>query len=173
LTRRHECLLLCAFEQTCFLVMSTANQLAIAMLAVFVVAVIGCHKQKSADAELANAVKVLERAEPGPQFAPGAPAASVANPAAAPAQASPEAVTSQPVAQQMSQALTAYKAGDYSDAIARLQWLRTKATRTPEQTMAIQDAMAAVMTELYARAEKGDARAQQALKQHQEMRNKR
>jgi len=160
-------------ERSPGLFMTNPRPLAVIVLAVSVVVVTGCHKQKAADAELAKAVKLLERADSGPQPAPVAPVPPVANSAAAPAPPRQEAVATQPVAQQMNQALTAYKAGDYVDAIARLQWLRTQATKTPEQTMAIQDAMAAVMTELYARAEKGDARAQQAIKQHQETRNKR
>ena len=157
-------------EQNRSLVMRIPNSFAVAILSVSVVAMTGCHKQTDASAELANAVKSLEKAEPVP---PPAPAASVtAAPPEAPAgQASQEAVINQPVAKQMSQAMTAYKSGDYEDTIARLEWLRNKATKTADQTMAIQDAMAAVMTDLYARAEKGDARAQQAIKQHQATRN--
>ena len=152
--------------------MKTPNPLTAAMLAVLFVAATGCHKQADANTELANAVKALEKAEPGPAQGPVAPVplAASAAPAAA---ASQEAVIRQPVAQQMSQAQTAYKGGDYVDAVTRLQWLRAKVTKTPEQTMAVQDAMAAVMAELYARAEKGDTRAQQAIKQYQENHNKR
>lgn len=153
------------------LVMRKLAPLAVAILGVFIGAGAGCHKQADANAELANAVKVLEKADPGqPPVTAPPPEAVSANAAAPPSQ---EAVIVQPVAQQMSQALTAYKGGNYVDAITRLQWLRTKAAKTPEQTMAIQDAMAAVMAELYARAEKGDARAQQAIKQFQETRNTR
>jgi hypothetical protein len=39
--------------------------------------------------------------------------------------------------------------------------------------MAIQDAMASVMVDLYNRAAKGDAAAQQAIKKYQENRNRR
>ena len=119
-----------------------------------------------------KAAKALEESASAPAPAPvAAPIQTPASPAPA-AQPAQQAVTSQPVAQQMSQALSAYKSGDYLDAVTRLQLLRTKVAKTPEQTMAIQDAMAAVMAELYARAEKGDARAKQAIKDFQEMRNK-
>jgi hypothetical protein len=118
-----------------------------------------------------KAAKVLEQSRPSPVPAPvAAPVQPVAAPAPAAQPAQP--VTSQPVAQQMNQAMAAYKSGDYLDAVTRLQLLRTKVAKTPEQTMAIQDAMAAVMAELYARAEKGDTRAKQAIKEFQEMRNK-
>jgi len=156
------------FEQTRLLIIGISKRLAIVILAAAVVAVTGCHKQTDASSQLANAVKVLEKSDPGQ---PPAPATSVAAPAAPSGQASPEVLISQPVAQQMKQAMTAYKTGDYQDTITRLEWLRNKATKTADQTMAIQDAMAAVMTDLYARAEKGDARAQQAIKQHQATRN--
>ena len=123
------------------------------MLAFFVLAVAGCHRRGDANAEMARAVKELEQGTPGQP----------------PAQAG----TSLPVAQQMNEAMVAYKGGDYLDAIMRLQVLRSTGTKTPDQTMAVQNAMAAVMTELYSRAEKGDTRAQQAIKQYQEERNKR
>ena len=150
--------------------MRILKPLAIFIMAVLVAAVTSCSKQVDANAELANAVKVLEKADSGQPPAP-VEAAPTAPSAAAPGPTSQETITSLPVAKQMSQAMTAYKGGDYQDTIARLEWLRTKAIATPVQTMAIQDAMAAVMTDLYARAEKGDARAQQAIKQHQATRN--
>jgi hypothetical protein len=142
-----------------------------ALLAVFLMAT-GCRKQADANTELANAVQALEKAEPTPPPAAVAPA-PVAAPAAAPAPVNQEAVIRQPVAQQMSQAMASYKGGDYVDAVTRLQWLRAKVTKTPEQTMAVQDAMASVMAELYDRAAKGDTRADQAIKQYQADRNKR
>ena len=40
---------------------------------------------------------------------------------------------------------------------------------TPEQRMAMQDAVAAVMGEIYGLAEKGDARAIQAVRQYEQM----
>ena len=152
--------------------MKKLNPFAIGILAVFVLAVVGCHQQGDANAEMAKAVKVLEQADAAQPPAPAptqSPAVGSAAPAAQPGQ---QPATSQPVAQQMSQAMASYKGGDYTDAIARLQLLRTKVAKTPEQSMAIQDAVAAVMAELYARAEKGDTKAQQAIKQWQEVRNK-
>ena len=60
----------------------------------------------------------------------------------------------------MNEALAAYKNGNYQDAVTRLQVMRAKAAMSPQQRMALQDAMGAVMTEVYALAAKGDARAQ-------------
>ncbi|MEO6036622.1 MAG: hypothetical protein ABIQ35_15335 [Verrucomicrobiota bacterium] len=150
------------FERARFFVFNPLRRLAIPILAIFVVSLAGCKKQPDANAELANAVKALEKADTGQNPAPTpAPAASA------------DAVSSQPVARQMSEAMTAYKSGNYDDAMSRLHLLRSRAAKTPEQTMAVQDAMAAVMTELYDRASKGDTKAQQAIKQYQENRNNR
>jgi len=67
--------------------------------------------------------------------------------------------------------MTVYKGGNYEDAIARLQKLRAQPARTPQEAMAIQDAVAGVMGELYALAAKGDARAQQAINHYQRLQN--
>jgi hypothetical protein len=69
----------------------------------------------------------------------------------------------------MKQALVAYKAGDLEDAVTRLQKLRMTVALTAQQRMAVQDGVAAVMTEIYGRASQGDARAIQAVKQYEEM----
>jgi hypothetical protein len=73
----------------------------------------------------------------------------------------------------MSQAMTLYKNGEYENAVTRLQTLRDRATLSPQQNMALQDAMAAVMTDIYSRAANGDARAQQAVKQYEQSKNMR
>ena len=67
----------------------------------------------------------------------------------------------------MSQALAAYKAGELEDAVVRLQRLRATPVMSPEKRIAVNDAIAAVMNEIYAMAEKGDARAKQALKTYE------
>jgi hypothetical protein len=59
------------------------------------------------------------------------------------------------------------------DAVARLQWLQYQAPKTPEQTMALLNAEAAVMNELNARAARGDARAQEAIRQYTQRQNAR
>ena len=69
----------------------------------------------------------------------------------------------------MQQALAAYKGGDLQDAVTRLQRLRAAPTITSQQRIALNDAMAAVMTEIYGLAAKGDARARQAVKQYEQM----
>lgn len=72
-------------------------------------------------------------------------------------------------AQELKQAITEYKAGKMEDAVTRLQLLRSQSVLSPEQRMALQDSMAAVMTEIYALAEKGDARAVAAVAQYEKM----
>lgn len=151
------------WEHTRFIALSIPTRLSAFVLAIILASAAGCKKQADANTELANAVKLLEKSEAG-QPPPPAPA---------PTEPGQAALSSQPVAQQMSQALTAYKGGNYDDAVSRLQLLRTRAVATPQQTMVVQDAMAAVMTDLYDRASKGDVKAKQAIQQYQENRNAR
>lgn len=121
---------------------------------------VGCgSSQPDANSELEKAAKALEQADAA-QAAP-APAQP-----AQPVVAAPAAATQTPV-QQMSQAMTYYKNGEYETAMANLQTLRDRAAMTPQQNMAVQSAMAAVMTDIYTRAANGDARAQQAVKQYE------
>ncbi len=132
--------------------------------------VCGCGQKTDADSELERAARALQEAEPAP--APGSSPAPVTSPvyvpsgtAAQPAQAQP----TPPPAEQMSEAMTAYKSGNLEDAVTRLQRLRATPAMTPQQRMALNDAMAAVMTEIYSLAAKGDARAIQAVKQYEAM----
>ncbi len=93
-------------------------------------------------------------------------------PASASAPASGEydaAVAALVPAQELKQAITEYKAGKMEDAVTRLQLLRSQSVLSPEQRMALQDSMAAVMTEIYALAQKGDARAVAAVAQYEKM----
>jgi hypothetical protein len=71
--------------------------------------------------------------------------------------------------EQMKGAMDDYKAGRFEDAVTRLQLLRSMAALSPQQRMALQDSMAAVMTEIYTMAEQGDARAQAAVLQYERM----
>ena len=119
--------------------------------------VVGCSKKTDASTELAKTVKVLKQAAPAPQ---------------ASAQPSANAPSALP-AQQVSQALTSLKEGKYTETIVQMEMARYNPNKTPQQMIAIQDAMAAVMSDLYARAANGDAAAKQAIKQYQENRNKR
>jgi hypothetical protein len=128
------------------------------VLAITVAVSGGCGKKTDAEAELANTITVLEQPSPAPQ-----PAAT----------ASPDTPASPQPAQQVNQALASLKAGNYSDTIRHLELARANPNKTPAQMMAIQDAMASVMTDLYGRAARGDVAAQQAIKQHQEERNRR
>ena len=124
------------------------------LLAGLGLALSGCEKSKDASTELEKAAAALAKAEPAP--APAEPA-----PAEAPAYVAP--------AQQVQQALTDYKAGRMEDAVTRLQVLRNTPVLSPEQRMALQDSIAAVMAEVYALAEKGDPRAAAAVAQYERL----
>ena len=100
-----------------------------------------------------------------PSAAPSQPAQAL-QPAPAP-EASPAP------AQQMNEAMVAYRAGNLEDAVTRLQNLRAMPTMTAQQRMAMNDAMAAVMSEIYILAGKGDSRAIQAVKQYEQMQTQR
>ena len=127
------------------------------------VAAFGCSRKTDANAELEKAASLLANVATTPEAAPAQPS-QPNQPAPAPAAASERA----PV-QQMKQAMAAYQAGQLEDAVTRLQRLRAMPTMTPRQRMAMNDAMAAVMTDIYALAAKGDGRAIQAVKQYEEL----
>jgi hypothetical protein len=136
------------------------------------VAVAGCSKQPDADSALEAAVQAMEQPEAGQPVAAPVPQPTSPSHAAAPTQPTP-AIATTAVAQQMNQAVTAYQGGHYVDAVTRLQQLRAMTGKTPEQTMALQEAIAAVMGELYTRASKGDARAKAAVKEYERIQNAR
>lgn len=117
-------------------------------------ALCGCRAQTDAKTELEKAASAL--AEPPPAQAAQPAAEAATQPAPAPGQ-------------QMNQAMEAYKAGQFEDAVTRLQKLRATPAMSPEQRIALNDAMAAVMTEIYSLAAKGDARAIQAIAQYERM----
>jgi hypothetical protein len=136
----------------------------------------GCSHKEDAKTELEKTADLLSKTEtaqspPPPAPEPAAPATVEANIPDQPAQSAPAATTTP--SQQMRQALTAYKSGELEDAVTRLQKLRATATLTPQQRMAVQDSVAAVMTEIYELAAKGDSRALQAVKQYEQMQTSR
>lgn len=131
--------------------------------AALAVALPGCSKKTDATAELEKAASTLATAETAP-----APAAAPSQPTQ-PLQPAPAPEAAPAPAQQMNQAIVAYKAGQLEDAVTRLQKLRAMSTMTPQQRIAMNDAMAAVMTEIYSLAAKGDGRAIQAVKQYEQM----
>lgn len=135
--------------------------------AVVMLAGAGCSRPANTNAELDKAAKTIAAEEASQKGA--------AVPAAAPARSADTAtaVVAQTPAQQMDQAIAAYKKGELQDAVTQLQKLRAQAAISPGQRMALQDAMAAVMTDIYARAAKGDASAQQAVKEYERMQNRR
>jgi hypothetical protein len=121
----------------------------------------GCGKKTDAKDELEKAANALAQAQPvqpaEPQQAAPAPDAQ---PAATPAE-------------EMKKAMAAYKAGEFEDAVTRLQILRARPVMTPEQRIALNDGMAAVMREIYDLAAKGDPRAVQAVRQYEYMQTQR
>jgi len=123
-------------------------------LAALVLGLSACGKQ--------NAVEELEKSAAAMDKA-----ATPADPSADPSTA---ALTP---AQQVKEAITDLKAGKMEDSVTRLQLLRAQPALTPEQRMALQDSMAAVMTEIYTLAEKGDARALAAVAQYEKMQTSR
>ena len=133
----------------------------------------GCSRKTDAKTELEKAVTTLSQAEQPAPAAPEPAAVSAAGIPESPGTTEVSAVPAPPPAQQMRQALIAYKAGDMEDAVTRLQKLRMTVALTPQQRMAIQDSVAAVMTEIYGLAERGDARAIAAVKQYEEMQTSR
>jgi|GEM_PF-439150 len=116
-------------------------------------ALMGCHAKTDANQQLDEAARTMQKTEVAP----------------APASQPQSTVLVSSPAQEMNQAVSAYKAGQVEDAVTRLQRLRATPTLTPQQRIALNDAMAAVMSEVSALAAKGDPRAIQALKQYEKM----
>lgn len=132
----------------------------------------GCSRKSDAKSELEKAAAIMEKADAS------APApAQQAAPTATPLPTAPGAEAAQPAAtttsQQMRSAIAAYKAGNLDDAVTRLQKLRATPAMSPEQRIALNDAMAAVMGEIYAQAAKGDTRAAAAVKQYEDLQTRR
>ena|SRR5437762_2635238 len=126
----------------------------------------GCGHKKDAASELDKAAAAMAKFEAPQPVATPLPAAPN-QPASSPEPAAAPAVP--PPAQQMQQAVAAYKAGQLEDAVTRLQLLRMTPVLTPDQRMVLQDSIAAVMTEIYTMAEKGDTRAIAAVMQYEKM----
>lgn len=139
-------------------------------VAAFVVSLAGCGKEASVDAALDNAVKEMQTPPPDAQVATPAVQAPPP-PASSAASAKPAPAATTQVAQQMNQAVASYKGGNYEDAVRRLQWLRAQKGNTPQQIMALQEATAAVMADIYALAARGDARAKLAVKEYERLQN--
>jgi hypothetical protein len=133
----------------------------------------GCSHKTDAKTELDTAATLLDKTESAPVAS--APAPESAAPMATAPAAVPESVAGLAAtpAQQMHLAISSYKTGDLEDAVTRLQKLRATPTLTAEQRMAVQDSVAAVMTEIYTLAAKGDAKAIQAVKQYEVMQTSR
>ncbi len=128
----------------------TPRPLSLALAAIVVIGLSGCGKPDPV-AEMEKAAVTLEKT------APSAPAtAATAEPAPVPAR-------------EVKQAITDFKAGKLEDAVTRMQMLRAQPTMSPDQRMALQDSLGAMMTEIYSMAEKGDPRAIAAVAQYEKM----
>lgn len=124
-------------------------------LALMMPGLLGCHKESPAEA-LEKSVTAMEKAGGPP----------------APADAGTDPAVVNPV-QQVKEAVSDLKAGKLEDAVTRLQLLRAQPVLSPEQRMALQDSMAAVMAEIYALAEKGDSRAAAAVAHYEKLQTSR
>lgn len=131
-----------------------------------------CSHKTDAKTELEKAATVLNKSEGAPAQPAPAPEPVAISVESAPASMSTPVPIISPV-QQMQSALASYKGGELEDAVTRLQKLRASPTLTAEQRMAVQDGVAAVMTEIYGLAEKGDTKAIQAVKQYELMQTSR
>jgi hypothetical protein len=144
----------------------------IAILAICISTVeTGCSRKTDAKGELEKAAAILEKPD-APVAAPSQQPAPSASPAPAPSVAETVQLATTP-SQQMRAAIAAYKAGNLDDAVTRLQKLRATPAMSPEQRIALNDAMAAVMNEIYAQAAKGDTRAAAAVKQYEQLQTQR
>jgi hypothetical protein len=114
-----------------------------------IIAFPACHRQADPVSELEKTAAALKDAPPA---------------ADAKAEAAP--------ATQVKEAIAEYKAGKMEDAVTRLQILRMQPTMTPEQRMALQDSVAAVMAEIYELAQKGDPKAIAAVQAYERMQNR-
>ena len=123
--------------------------------ALIVTSLTGCGK-KDAIAELEKSAASLEKSS---KDQPAAPVSGDYDPA----------VGALVPAKEVKEAIAEYKAGKMEDAVTRLQLLRSQTTVTPEQRVALQDSIASLMAEIYAQAEKGDARARAAVVQWEKM----
>lgn len=119
----------------------------------------GCKKPDAVN-ELEKAAAAMEKAEP--TTTPATPDPGTSSEPSGP-----------PPVKQVQQAIADYKAGNMEDAVTRLQLLRRMAVISPQQRMALQDSIAAVMTEIYTLAEKGDPRAVAAVQRYQQLQNAR
>jgi len=126
----------------------------------------GCGHKADAKSELEKTASLIASSETAQ---PSAPATPEPQPAPTGGAVLEPYVPDAPPAQTVKQAITAYNAHEYEDAVVRLQKLRASTALTAEQRMALQDSMAAVMAEIYALAEKGDQRAVAAVKAYEAM----
>lgn len=135
-------------------------------------AITGCGNDKpDPNAALNQAAQTFQ--EPTPAAQPAPAAAPVQQPVAQQAAPVQPAVQTPPPSQQIQQAMSDYQAKNYQDAVTRLQRLRATPVMSPQQRIAVNDAIASVMNELYALAAQGDARAAQAVKAAEAMQNQR
>jgi len=151
-------------------IFSFMNKLLYLATALLITVAAGCGRKPEVKAELEKAAETLARTdtEPAPQAQPSTPASPVTDAGPAETSTEPKVVP----AQEMRQALAAYKDGKLEDAVTRLQKLRAIRTLTPQQRMTVQDSVAAVMNEVYELAAKGNVKAIQAVRQYEEMQTK-
>ena len=123
------------------------------LLAVMAAGLTACRKADPVS-ELEKTAVAIEKAEKAPATAAGDfdPAVAATIPS-----------------KEVKQAITEFKAGKMEDAVTRLHKLRAQSNLSPQQRLALQDSIAAVMAEVYSLAEKGDAKAAAAVTQYERM----
>jgi hypothetical protein len=147
-------------------IMKNSSFLTAVLFAGAAVGLTGCSHKPDAKSELDKAAAILEKSDSTVVAPPQAASSPTPVPTApVPGQPQPAATP----ARQMNAAIAAYKAGNLDDAVTRLQKLRATPVMAPEQRIAVNDAIAAVMNEIGALAAKGDARAIAAAKLYEQM----
>ncbi len=115
----------------------------------------GCRHKPESTTALENAAVAFQQAE---------------SPPPKPVITSPSMQTTAPSpSQELKLAQTAFQSRDFEQAAVRLQKLRAMPVLSPQQRIAVNDAIAAVMSEITTLAANGDARAAQALKTYERL----
>jgi len=136
--------------------MKTEHRIWLPVLSLLGMGLVACHKQTPVE-ELEKAAAAIEKMD-------AAPAAKSAE-----TEGDFDPAKYVAPAKQLKEAISDYKAGKLEDAVTRLQVLRAQPILTPQQRMAVQDSVAAVMADIYVQAEKGDARAAAAVAKYEQM----
>lgn len=124
---------------------------AVVLSTLLILGTVGCHKTADSQIQIEQAAQAMAQTETPHPTASATPAAS-------------------PV-EQVNEALGAYKSGNYTEAVTRFQTMRGHTAMSGQQLESLNNVMAAVMSDLYARAAKGDAQAQAAIEEYRRLKS--